>query len=70
MPHMPEKDEPMSNPYDQQAVAAVLRTTNGLTAAELAKALRWPRTRARKALAALEAAGHVTHNNRTWEATK
>jgi predicted ArsR family transcriptional regulator len=60
----------MSNPYDQQAVAAVLRASAPLTAAELAKTLRWPRTRTRKALAALEAAGHVAHNNRTWEATK
>lgn len=60
----------MSNPYDQQAADGVLRTTNGLTAAELAKTLRWPRTRTRKALAALEAAGRVTHNNRTWEAVK
>lgn len=60
----------MSNPYDQAAVAAVLKAVGNLTAAELAKTLRWSSTRARKALAALEAAGHVTHNNRTWEATK
>lgn len=60
----------MSNPYDQAAVSAVLAAAGKLTAAELAKTLHWPRTRTRKALAALEAAGHVTHNNRTWEATK
>lgn len=60
----------MSNPYDQAAVAAVLEAAGQLTAAELAKTLHWPRTRVRVALADLEAAGHVTHNNRTWEATK
>lgn len=59
----------MSNPYDRRAVAAVLRSVGGLTAAELAKTLRWPRTRVRKALADLEADGHVTHNNRTWKYT-
>lgn len=59
----------MSNPYDQQAILAVLRAVGALTAAELAKTLRWPRTRTRKALTALEAAGHVTHNNRSWETT-
>lgn len=60
----------MSNPYDQTAVAAVLKAGGRLTAAELAKILHWPRTRVRVALTALEAAGHVTHNNRTWESTK
>lgn len=60
----------MSNPYDQQAVSAVLRAGGRLTAAELAKILHWPRTRARLALTALEVAGRVTHNNRTWESTK
>ena len=60
----------MSNPYDRAAVAAVLKAAGRLTAAELAKTLRWPRTRVRLALTALEAAGHVTHNNRVWEATK
>lgn len=60
----------MSNPYDQAAAVAVLKASGLLTAAELAKTLHWPRTRVRLALAALEAAGRVTHNNRTWEATK
>lgn len=60
----------MSNPYDQAAIAVVLKAVGRLTSAELAKTLHWPRTRVRLALAALEAAGHVTHNNRTWEATK
>jgi len=60
----------VSNTYDQQAVTAVLNLTNGLTAAKLAKALHWPRTRTRKALAALEAVGRVTHNNRTWRLAK
>lgn len=60
----------MSNPYDQAAVAVILRTVGRLTAAELAKILHWPRTRVRLALTALEDAGHVTHNNRTWEFTK
>ena len=60
----------MSNPYDQAAVAVVLKVSGRLTAAELAKILHWPRTRVRLALAALEAAGHATHNNRTWEPTK
>lgn len=59
----------MSSPYDQQAILAVLRAVGELTAAELAKTLRWPRTRTRKALAALEAAGRITHNNRTWKIT-
>lgn len=60
----------MSNPYDQRAVAAAL-TTNRLTAAELAKALRWSRTRVRKALYDLEQQAAVRHNrDRTWEATK
>lgn len=60
----------MSNPYDQAAVAVVLKVVGQLTAAELAKILHWPRTRVRLALTALEAAGHVTHNNRTWEPAK
>lgn len=60
----------MSNPYDQQAVLAVLRAVGASTAAELAKTLRWPRTRARKALIAQQAAGHITHNNRTWRIIK
>lgn len=60
----------MSNPYDQAAAAAVLKAGGRLTAAELAKILHWPRTRVRLALTALEAAGRVTHNNRTWESTK
>nr|DAF97946.1 MAG TPA: EAP30/Vps36 family protein [Siphoviridae sp. ctpyK9] len=60
----------MSNPYDQAAVAVVLKVCGRLTAAELAKILHWPRTRVRLALTALEAAGHVAHNNRTWEPTK
>lgn len=61
----------MNNPYDQQAVAACLRTSGRLTAAELAKTLHWTRTRARLALAALEAQGAVSHNrDRTWEQTK
>lgn len=61
----------MSNPYDQRAVAAALNTTNRLTAAELAKALRWSRTRVRKALYDLEQQAAVRHNHdRTWEATK
>lgn len=61
----------MSNPYDQQAVAAVLNDTNRLTAAEIAKTLHWSRTRARKALYDLEQQGVVRHNHdRTWDATK
>ena len=59
----------MSNPYDRQAVTAVLRRVGGLTAAEIAKTLRWTRTRVRKALADLEADGRVTHSNRTWKYT-
>lgn len=61
----------MNNPYDQQAVTAVLKAAGRLTAAELAKTLHWSRTRARKALAALETQGAVSHNpDRTWEQTK
>lgn len=61
----------MSNPYDQRAAAAALNTANRLTAAELAKALHWTRTRARKALYDLEQQAAVRHNrDRTWEATK
>lgn len=62
----------MTVSYDQQAVTAVLTaaTADGLTAAELAKILHWPRTRTRKALFDLEADGHVTHSNRTWKYIK
>lgn len=61
----------MSNPYDQRAVAAVLKSGGRLTAAELAKVLHWPRTRTRKALYNLEQQSAVHHNyDRTWEATK
>lgn len=61
----------MSNPHDQQAVAACLRAIGRLTAAELAKTLHWTRTRVRVALAALETQGAVSHNrDRTWEQTK
>lgn len=61
----------MSNPYDQQAVSAVLRAGGRLTAAEIAKTLHWARTRTRKALCDLEQQGAARHNhNRTWEATK
>ena len=61
----------MSHPYDQQAVSAVLRASGRLTAAELAKTLRWTRTRVRTTLAALETQGAVSHNpDRTWEQTK
>lgn len=57
-------------PYDQQAITAVLNIAGSLTAADLAKSLHWPRIRVRKALAALEADGRVTHNNRIWKLTK
>lgn len=61
----------MNNPYDRAAVTAVLKATGPHTAAELAKTLRWSRTRVRKALAALEATHQVTHNHdRTWEKLK
>ena len=61
----------MSNPYDQQAVASVLKAVGRLTAAELAKTLRWSRTRVRKALTDLELEGQAAHNpDRTWEQTK
>lgn len=61
----------MTVSYDRQAVTAVLTAADdGLTAAELAKILHWPRTRVRKALFDLEAAGHVTHSNRTWKYVK
>lgn len=61
----------MSNPYDQAAVAAVLKAVGRLTAAELAKTLHWSRTRARKALIDLETAGQVTHNpDRSWGSLK
>ena len=61
----------MSNPYDQAAVTAVLKAAGRLTAAELAKTLRWPRTRVRLALTDLERAGTAHHNtDRTWEQTK
>ena len=61
----------MSNPYDQRVVASILKAVGRLTAAELAKTLRWSRTRARKALTDLELKGQVAHNpDRTWERTK
>lgn len=61
----------MTVSYDRQAVTAVLTAAaDGLTAAELAKILRWPRTRTRKALFDLEADGHVAHSNRTWKYIK
>lgn len=61
----------MSNTYDQQAVAAVLKVAGAPTSAELAKTLRWPRTRTRKALAALEADGRATRTlNDAWKDTK
>lgn len=61
----------MSNPYDQTAVAAVLKAGGRLTAAELAKILHWPRTRVRVALTALETQGAVRHNpDRSWESLK
>ena len=71
MPRMQKEGKPVSNTYDQQAAAAVLKAVGALTAAELAKTLHWPRTRTRKALAALEADGRVTHlHTRAWKATK
>lgn len=61
----------MSNPYDQQAVSAVLRADGKAAAAELAKTLHWTRTRVRVALAALETQGAVRHNpDRSWEPLK
>lgn len=61
----------MSNPYDQTAVAAVLKAGGQLTATELAKILHWPRTRVRVALTALETQGTVRHNpDRSWESLK
>lgn len=61
----------MSNPYDQQAIAAILRAVGALTAAELAKTLHWTRTRVRVALTALELEGRVAHNSdRSWKSTK
>lgn len=61
----------MSNPYDQAAITTILRTAGPRTAADLAKALRWSRTRARTTLTILEQAGTVRHNtNRTWELTQ
>lgn len=61
----------MTVSYDRQAVTAVLTAnTAGLTAAELAKILHWPRTRTRKALFDLETDGHVAHSNRTWKYIK
>lgn len=61
----------MSNTYDQQAAAAVLKAVGALTSAELAKTLHWPRTRTRKALAALEADGRATRTpNDAWKDTK
>lgn len=61
----------MSNPYDQQAIAAILRAVGNLTTAELAKTLHWTRTRVRVALAALELKGQVARNSdRSWGPTK
>lgn len=61
----------MSNTYDQLAVAAVLKAVSTSTSAELAKTLHWPRTRTRRALADLEAAGRATHLlNDAWKGTK
>lgn len=61
----------MSNTYDQQAVTAALKAAHALTSAELAKILHWPRTRTRRALAALEADGRATRTlNDTWKVTK
>lgn len=61
----------MSNTYDQQAAAAALKAAGALTSAELAKTLRWPRTRTRKALTALEADGRATRAlDDTWKDTK
>lgn len=61
----------MTVSYDRQAVTAVLAATpDGLTAAELAKILHWPRTRTRKALFDLETDGHAAHSNRTWRYIK
>lgn len=71
MPNMQKEERTVTVSYDQQAVTAVLTAAaDGLTAAELAKILHWPRTRTRKALFDLEADGHVTHNNRTWKYIK
>lgn len=61
----------MSNPYDQTAIAVVLKVVGRLTATELAKILHWPRTRVRVALADLETQGAVRHNpDRSWEPLK
>lgn len=61
----------MSNPYDRAAIEAILKAVGRLTAAELAKTLRWSRTRVRKALTDLELEGRVTHNHdRSWGRTK
>lgn len=61
----------MTVSYDRQAVTAVLTAAaDGLTAAELAKILHWPRTRTRKALFELEADGQAAHSDRTWKYIK
>lgn len=61
----------MTVSYDRQAVTAVLANApDGLTAAEIAKILHWPRTRTRKALFDLETDGHAAHSNRTWRYIK
>ena len=61
----------MSNPHDRQAVSAVLKAVGRLTAAELARTLRWSRTRVRKALTDLEHDRQAIHHpDRTWEKTK
>lgn len=58
----------MSNPYDQQLISALLKAADRLTAAELARALHWSRTRVRKALTDLELSRQVAHHpDRTWE---
>lgn len=61
----------MSNTYDQLAAAAALKAAGTRTSVELAKTLHWPRTRTRRALAALEADGRATHLlNDAWKVTK
>lgn len=65
------QENPMGNTYDQAAITAVLKACGPYTAADLAKALHWSRTRARATLAALEQAAAVRHNtDRTWELTR
>mgnify|MGYP001738507296 FL=1 len=65
------QENPMGNTYDQAAATTVLKTVGPRTAADLAKALHWSRTRVRTTLAILEQAGDVRHNtDRTWELTR